>query len=148
MTIRPLRPSDRDELVRMRGSLWPDSPASEVDDILGSPSPEGIILVVERADGRLRGFAEVGLRKFAEGCTSSPVAYLEGIWMDTDARREGVGSALVGAVEDWARSQGLAEFASDCDVENTDSRAFHLAAGFEEVQRSVCFKRSLNEVSQ
>jgi len=101
----------------------------------------------DRNEGGLAGFAEVALRKFADGCRTSPVAYLEGIWVDPDLRRSGAAAALVREAENWARSRGLSEFASDCDVENHASQSFHSATGFEEVQRSVCFRRDLSPVS-
>ncbi len=98
--------------------------------------------------GGLGGFAEIGLRTYAEGCASSPVAYLEGIWIDADARRSGFAWDLVREAEAWARSTGLSEFASDCDIENHVSEAFHLASGFEEVVRSICFRRDLTSAAR
>lgn len=67
----------------------------------------------------------------------------EGIWIDTDSRRSGVASELVRGGEAWARSLGLTEFASDCDIENHVSEAFHRAAEFEEVERHICWRRDL-----
>ena len=131
----------------MRKALWPDCEQDEVDAVLGVPTCEGIVLVGERDSGGLRGFAEIGLRKYAEGCDTSPVAYLEGIWIDADSRRRGIASDLVREGEAWARSLGLTEFASDCDIENHASEAFHIAAGFEEVVRSICFRRALTSES-
>ena len=147
MLIRPLQHSDREELVRMRQLLWPSSREDEVDDSLSLPISDGIIVVAERPQAGLGGFAEIGLRRFAEGCDGSPVAYLEGIWTDRDARRSGLASALVRRGEAWAISRGLSEFASDCDAENSESEAFHRAAGFEIVHRSLCFRRRLTPES-
>jgi aminoglycoside 6'-N-acetyltransferase I len=140
--VRPAQPRDRAELARMRVALWPDSEDGEIDALLDLPREEGLIAVAAVAED-LVGFAEFGLRKFADGCATSPVAYLEGIWVDADVRRSGVASDLVRAGEEWARSQGLSELASDCEIENSGSEAFHLAFGFDEVQRSICFRRSL-----
>ena len=50
---------------------------------------------------------------------------------------------MLAACEDWARSQGCTEFASDCELENTDSLAFHLKCGFEEMNRIICFAKKL-----
>jgi len=140
--VRKLDPSDRSELTRMRQSLWPDSTASEVESLIAGTAEASVILVTLRGAG-LCGFAEVGTRPYAEGCQSSPVAYLEGIWVDAAARRSGVASTLVREAERWARSQGLTELASDCDLTNLESQAFHAAVGFEEVQRLVVFRRGL-----
>ena len=83
------------------------------------------------------------MRSYAEGCTSSPVAYVEGWWVDPDDRAHGVGRALIAAVEDWARDLNLTEIASDADLDNNDSIGAHLALGYQEVERIVCFRKSL-----
>lgn len=141
--VRPARPTDRRKLARMRLALWPDSDEAELDAVLAVPTSRGITLVAESDDGRLVGFAELAVRPFADGCHTSPVAYLEGIWVDPEARRGGTASKLVREGEAWARSLGLTEIASDCEIDNRVSLEFHLASGFEEVQRSICFRRSL-----
>jgi aminoglycoside 6'-N-acetyltransferase I len=145
ITVRPSRSTDRAELVRMRTALWPDSVAREVDELVSRPRSEYVVLVAEREAVGLRGFAEVGHRPYAEGCATSPDAYLEGIWVDVEWRRSGVATSLLRAAEDWARSLGLAELASDSGVDNESSQAFHRAAGFEEVERIVCYRRDLTE---
>lgn len=143
--VRPCRPADRTELIRMRLSLWPESEEREVDELLLRPHSEYGVLVVERGTTGLCGFAEIGLRSYAEGCRTSPVAYLEGIWVDADSRRTGVGSRLVESAASWARARGLTELASDADLGNDASHAFHLSRGFDEVERIICFKRDLKE---
>lgn len=143
MLVRPARRFDRAELLRLRLLLWPDSEEAEVDDVLERPDSLGVVLVAERPGGTLGGFAEIGLRGYAEGCRTTPVAYLEGIWVDPDARRTGVGAALVRETESWAAARGLAELASDCDLQNIGSLGFHLGVGFEETQRVICFRRDL-----
>ena len=64
------------------------------------------VFVLERPDGRLGGFLEAGTRKYAEGCVTAPVGYIEGWFVDENLRRQGHGHELVNAAEDWARSQG------------------------------------------
>ena len=50
---------------------------------------------------------------------------------------------LVIACENCAREQGCREFASDCELDNADSLRFHLASGFEEANRIICFTKKL-----
>lgn len=128
----------------MRRALWPDSEAGEVDALLsGSDGGGARLLVHPRGSGGLGAFAEIGTRSYAEGCVSSPVAYLEGLWVDPDLRRRGVAQALVAAVERWAIAEGLQELAWDTALGNSASESFHGACGFEETDRIVCFRKRL-----
>ena len=105
---------------------------------------DAVVLVAVRADGLgLEAFAEVGERPFADGCDTSPVAYLEGWYVDEEVRRQGIGTALVRAAEAWARARGYREFASDALLDNADSQRAHEATGFVEVERAVRFKKDL-----
>ena len=90
------------------------------------------------------GFAQCQLRyDYVEGTDSSPVGYLEGVYVEPDFRKLGYGKALVKACEDWAKDKGCTEFASDCELHNTDSLAFHLHSGFTDANRIICFTKKL-----
>lgn len=90
------------------------------------------------------GFAQCGLRHdYVEGTNSSPVGYLEGIFIKEEYRRRGYAKELLAACEQWAKEQGCTEFASDCELSNKDSFAFHKNVGFEEANRIICFKKKL-----
>ena len=129
----------------MRGQLFPNNPEelAEVDAYLSGAITPAALLVAQRSDGGLAGFIEVGTRPYAEGCMSSPVAYIEAWYVDADMRRRGVGKALFNAAEAWARQHGFAEIASDTLIDNAVSIAAHKALGYQEVERIVCFRRSL-----
>lgn len=57
--------------------------------------------------------------------------------------RQGAGRALVAAAEVWAREQGCREFASDTELENTESAAAHRALGFDDAGAIRCFRKVL-----
>jgi aminoglycoside 6'-N-acetyltransferase I len=144
--VRHVAPADRSEWRRMRDALWPHgSPEhpEEIDAYLRAPEQGAAVFVAERAAGGLAGLLELRLRDFAEGCTSSPVAYVEGWWVDPDARRQGVGAALMRAAEGWSRRRGLRELASDCDLDNEPSLRAHEALGFAEAVRVICLRKRL-----
>ncbi|MDX2193015.1 MAG: GNAT family N-acetyltransferase [Gemmatimonadales bacterium] len=146
VTIRPYHAADRAEWLRMRLALWPDiadgDPDADADAWLARA--DAIVLVAEREDGRgLAGFAELGTRPYADGCRSSPVAYLEGWYVDADMRRRGVGAALVRAGEAWGRARGCVEIGSDALIDNTISVRAHEALGFASVERLVHFLKDL-----
>jgi aminoglycoside 6'-N-acetyltransferase I len=144
--VRLAGPGDRAEWLRMRGALWPhgrEDHADEIDAALRAPADGAAVFVAARAEGGLAGLLELRLRDFAEGCTSSPVAYVEGWWVDPDVRRAGVGAALMRAAEAWARARGLSEIASDCDLDNEVSLRAHEALGFAEAVRVICLRKTL-----
>jgi aminoglycoside 6'-N-acetyltransferase I len=147
ITIRAATPGDHPGWLALRRALWPDlSDALQRDEMKAwLARPDGIVLIaVEATAGsRVVGFAEVGTRSVADGCESSPVAYLEGWCVDAGMRRRGIGAALVRAAEDWARAKGLREFASDAELANTLSQHAHGALGFKEVGRSVLYVKVL-----
>ena len=90
------------------------------------------------------GFAQCQLRRdYVEGTESSPVGYLEGIFVEKSSRGQGIARQLLAACENWARAQGCREFASDCELDNEGSLAFHLALGFAEANRIICFTKKL-----
>ena len=99
--------------------------------------------IAETENGELCGFLEAGTRPYAEGCRSSPVGYIEGWWVDSNHRNQGVGSQLVSAAEDWARDLGLTEMASDADIANDVSQLAHKALGYNETDRLICFMKKL-----
>jgi aminoglycoside 6'-N-acetyltransferase I len=132
----------------MRDLLWPGSRAGhelEIQRYLAQTDDRLATFVVERLDGRLGGFIELSQRDYAEGCTSTPVAYIEGWYIDEDLRRQGLGAALVRAGERWARERGLKEIASDAEIGNEVSIMAHKAIGYEEEARIVCFRKRVGD---
>ena len=128
----------------MRDALWPGLAESQHQaEMRAYRSMPSCIFVADRGDGRLGAFLELGQRATADGCTSSPVAYIEGWYVDPDLRRLGVGGALVRAAERHAQRAGFTEIASDCVLENEISRRAHDSLGYEEVDRLIHFRKSL-----
>jgi aminoglycoside 6'-N-acetyltransferase I len=145
--IRRVNADDAAAWLRMREALWPDetgSHAQEVRDYLAGRlnMPLEVLLAVDDA-GTPLGFVELSIRAYAEDCITNRVAYLEGWYVVPDARRQGVGAALVRAAEDWGRAQGCTEFASDAVLDNDVSAAAHRALGFDETVQIRCFKKNL-----
>lgn len=101
------------------------------------------VFVAVLSTGDVAGCLEVFLREYAEGADSSPVGYLEGLYVAAEYRRHGIGAALVRAGEEWAASQGCTEIASDARIENAISIELHKRMGYQEVERQVCFLKRL-----
>jgi aminoglycoside 6'-N-acetyltransferase I len=147
--VRRLRAEDRDAWVRLRVALWPDLSTADHEEeadrfLSGAAREPQAVLVAESTDGGLVGFAEISIRAYAEGCATDRVGYLEGWFVAPQARRRGAGRALVRAAENWARSQGCLEFASDAEADNEESASAHRALGFEDVGLVRCFRKDLS----
>ena len=145
MTIRRAEPQDLDVLCALALELWPGHDPDELwDDLAGIMArPEAAFFLLEAGDAPV-GFAQCQLRSdYVEGTETSPVGYLEGIYVRPSFRGHGGAKALLKACECWAASFGCTEFASDCELTNEMSLAFHLKAGFEEANRIICFTKKL-----
>lgn len=95
-------------------------------------------------NGEPVGFAQCQLRRdYVEGTETTPVGYLEGIFVKESFRHKGYAKELLQECEAWARSKGCMEFASDCELGNIASLSFHLNVGFEEANRIICFTKKL-----
>jgi aminoglycoside 6'-N-acetyltransferase I len=145
--VAPATAADAEDWAAMRTALWPrggnGAHAADIAELL-MDAGETINLIARGPDGVALGFAEAALRRdYVNGCKTSPVAFLEGIFVKPEARGRGVARAMVGAVEAWAREQGCTEFASDTAPDNFASQDMHRALGFEETQRVVFFRKVL-----
>jgi aminoglycoside 6'-N-acetyltransferase I len=150
--VRSIRPGDAADWLRMRLLLWPEDTAEgharEITAYFGGAlrAPLEVLIAVE-SDGSAVGFAELSIRSYAEDCETDHVGYLEGWYVDSSRRRQGIGRALVAAAERWARGRGCTEFASDALLDNQVSADAHRALGFDEAAQIRCFRKSLERGS-
>ena len=147
MDIRLIQRSDRDDWLLMRTALWPDSSddhAREIDHYFTGTSPcIDQVYVCDIGDDTAVGFVELRIRNYAEGSNEIEVPYVEGWYVGPGFRRQGAGALLMAQAERWAKGLGYSEMASDAEIDNSRSIAAHLALGFEEVERAVCFLKKL-----
>lgn len=146
MTITECTPADLEEWIVLRLALWPEYAPGELREgaaaMIGASNM--LVLIARAENGQAAGFAEASIRRdYVNGCETSPVAFLEGIYVAPDHRKQGTAQALAEAVADWGRALGCTEFASDALLDNTASHAFHAAIGFEETERVVYFRKPL-----
>lgn len=132
-------------VAQLAVQMWEDNVTEELAEELTEviDSDEGVIFVAKENE-KIVGFAQCQLRHdYVEGTESSPVGYLEGVFVKEECRNQGIAKELLQACENWALEKGCHEFASDCELENQTSLKFHMSVGFEEANRVICFTKRL-----
>ena len=144
--VRPLQEKDINEWFRLRKQLWEGSTdeehKAEMLDIYEHTETQ-FVLVAETENEKLVGFLEASIRPFVEDCHSDHVGYLEGWFVELDYRKNGIGRTLVRDAENWARSKGCEEMASDAELGNDLSLNAHLNLGYRETSRLVHLRKDL-----
>lgn len=134
MSVRRLQRKDFNEWARMRRALWFHVTLAECRkelEIVRRQPSRFAIFVSHRRDGRLHGFLEASIRRdYTDGCTTSPVGYIEGWYVAPSARRKGIGREPVRTAERWARGKGCKEMGSDAKLANRLSQKSHGVLGY------------------
>ncbi|PZT48142.1 GNAT family N-acetyltransferase [Helicobacter valdiviensis] len=125
--------------------LWPNHHLKELEqEFLELLESKKSAIFLKYINENAVGFAYVNLRNdYVEGSSSSPVGYLEGIFVKEEFRKRGFAKELLESCEKWAKEQGVKEFASDCEITNQKSLSFHKALGFKEANRIICFVKKI-----
>ncbi len=145
MILRKAEPKDERTLAELALLLWPGHTLEDLKEEMGKilRNKESAFFLAFEEDEPI-GFSQCQLRHdYVEGTESSPVGYLEGIFVKEGFRNMGLAGKLLLQCQNWAREQGCTEFASDCELTNEASLAFHLCHGFQEANRIICFTKPL-----
>ena len=148
--IKVASEKDLPDWAALRAELWPDGDAGDHRSSAAASlaEPQRLVAFLARIDTEAVGFAEASLRQdYVNGCSTSPVAFLEGLYVREHARGRGIARALVAAVEQWARGHRCSELASDALLGNKPSHAMHRKIGFIETERVVYFLKPLGRVA-
>lgn len=143
--IKQAEVKDLPMITELACKLWSGNTVEEMCAEMGEilTKPDATFFLAYAEDTPV-GFAQCQLRyDYVEGTDSSPVGYMEGIYVASEYRKHGIARELLTACETWAKSKGCTEFASDCELENVQSLQFHLNVGFEESNRIICFTKKL-----
>lgn len=144
MEIRKAKIEEAGLVAALAVQMWESHTVTDLQEEFEAYIRDGgAVFLAWKAEEAI-GFAQCGFRHdYVEGTESSPVGYLEGIFVVEAERKHGVARKLLQVCEDYAKEQGATEFASDCELTNTQSLKFHLSVGFEEANRIICFTKKL-----
>ena len=133
--------------VCLRQALWPDETSEEHRRYavsLLNRIDDAVVYLAREEGGDVVAFAEATLRRdYVNGCSASPVGFLEGVYVKPRYRNRRLSRMLCEALEDWAADLGCIEFASDVLVQNALGQRVHEALGFVETERVVFYAKRL-----
>lgn len=143
--VKKAEKCDLESAVNLAIELWETSSVKELtEEFVETFSDEETEIFLKYEGGIPVGFAQCSLRHdYVEGTESSPVGYLEGIYIKDEFRNKGYAKEILRACEKWAKNKGCSEFASDCELDNVNSLLFHKAVNFTEANRIICFTKRL-----
>lgn len=143
--VRKAGKEDLETLADLAVLLWDGHTVDELIDEFADIISEGKSQFFLKYENDIPvGFVHCQLRyDYVEGTKTTPLGYLEGIFVREDYRKQGYAKELLMECEAWAKENGCQEFASDCEIDNKNSFHFHKAMDFTEANRIICFSKKL-----
>jgi aminoglycoside 6'-N-acetyltransferase I len=146
MQIETISPNNLDPLATLMCALWPDCSFDEIlEDCRNILGAENEICFLAKEEDHYIGFIQLTMRTdYVEGADELPIAYIEGMYVQPAFQQKGIGKKLIALAEEWSLQKGCQQLASDAELSNTGSLAFHHKAGFVEANRVVCFIKNIS----
>jgi len=134
-----------DILTKLAIDLWPDNEYEELKNeyfsLLKSENQKVFLYMVDELP---IAFVQLSIRSdYVEGSETTPVGYVEGIFVNSDFRRQGVSKELMIKGEEWVKEKGCKQIGSDIEYDNNTSYHFHIKIGFKEANRIICFIKDI-----
>src|ERR1700754_4845562 len=112
--------------IKLAMQLWPSATETELLEEYTAMNEDRWATFLYKQGKEYIGFISVSLRHdYVEGSSSSPVAFIEGIYVDENFRRKGIAVELIKAAEQWGMEKGCVEMGSDTELHNQLSIDFH-----------------------
>jgi GNAT superfamily N-acetyltransferase len=140
-TIRDVRPTDAEAIAGLLTQLGYPSDVAVVESRLDRLNIVGDRVVVADLDGEVVGLAHLQVSPAIE--RDRPSAKLGALVVDEAQRGEGIGRALIGAVEAEARLRGCELLFLTTSERRDDAHAFYESVGLERTGRR--YSRTLSE---
>jgi len=139
--------SNLKEWTQLALLLFPESSFEEEvslhKKILASKNEVGLLY---QQGGRYLGFMNLCIRNdYVNGTDTSPVLFVEAIYVLPDYRHQGIGKEFIQYAEKYAKDRGITQIASDCYIDNSLSERFHRSCGFIEKERVICFVKNVEK---
>lgn len=147
MKLTPIEKEDFPEWKAMREVLYHSTASEFLDKEMEAILNHGswFCFCIKNDNSETIGLVELSARNIVDGCLSSPVAYLEGLYLKPDYQGRGLGRSVMKLIFSWCSDKGYTELATDTNYENFRARAFYKALGFEELENIVGFRIDIDQ---
>lgn len=140
--IREMNAGDVEAIMPLMIQLGYEVNIGELKSRFGAiANTAGHHILVAELEGHMAGFCHMFARPALE---KPPEAVLQSLVVDAAYRQDGIGRALVDAVEVWARAKGYASISLTSQVEREDAHAFYASLGYEKVATSSLLRKWLD----
>ena len=143
LVIRPMTVADAPAVAALSAQLgYPLTPAVIAERLLFVFQEPSHGCFVAETNGAVAGWVHV----FGVFMLSSPQFFAEigGLVVDTEARRQGIGRALMRQAEVWASEHGFAEVRLRSGLHRTDAHEFYQSLGYELAKTSHMFRKAIS----
>jgi len=142
LTIRGVAKEDAERVAELSTQLGYPNTHAEVAERLRAMLPLGAdhVVLVAVLGGEVVGWGESEICRHVQ---SPPYALLTGLVVKDGVRSAGVGRSLCGAIEEWAKSRGVATLRVTSRSTRERAHNFYLRGGYTEVKMSKVFEKSL-----
>ena len=146
LRISPLEPTDFEDWLTLSSALFTKIPKEQLETKLRRKEQQDKYQTfMARMDGSSIGFITVTLRTdYVEGTATSPVGYMEAIYVLPEYRKLGVAKALYQKGESWCKDLGCTEMGSDTWYWKKEAHTFHKKLGFNEGDVLVHFNKKID----
>jgi len=135
-----------EEWLLMGIALWSHAQKGEIEKEFHAELELGKYkhFLAQNQNNEYLGFINLSLRSdYVEGSSSSPVVYVEGVYVKPKYRRQGVTKGLIKQAEKWAKKQGCKELGSDAEFSNAESQRLHKSLGFKKIDTTVHYIKKI-----
>lgn len=88
-------------------------------------------------DGTVRGFVNGEVRRVTDDFFHAPYLYIDHLYVGREYRRTGIGRALMGMIEQWAREKGMRALDLEVGELNNAGIQFYASLGFSPLTRRI-----------
>ncbi len=140
--VRAPKPGDYDRMADLAGQLGYPSTGTQVrirlDEMVNSN--HYAVYVAELPGGRIAGW--IGMCVF-RSVEQDSCAGISGLIVDQEVRSCEIGKVLLGAAEEWARSQGCDAISVHTNVTRERAHRFYARNGYEHIKTQKYLRKSL-----